>query len=126
MASSSPEIVPSPYSEARAVDPEEAFVAALSSCHMLWFLSIAAKRNFVVESYDDEPIGTLDKDKEGRISFTRVELNPRVQFSGEKTPLPEDLDLMHAQAHERCFIAHSVKSEIIIHREGPYVGEVSS
>src|SRR5262245_60924184 len=85
-ASSSPHVVPLPLSVAAAVDPEEAFVASLSSCHMLWFLSIAAKRGFVVDDYRDEAVGVMEKNAEGRLAMTRVTLRPAVRFSGDRAP----------------------------------------
>ena len=111
-ASSSPHVVPLPLSVARAVDPEEAFVASLSSCHMLWFLSIAARRGFVVEAYRDEATGVMAKGSSGKLEMTRVTLHPSVQFSGEKRPAREEVAAMHHEAHEQCFIARSVKSEV--------------
>lgn len=112
-ASSSPHVVPLPYSVEANVDPEEAFVASLSSCHMLFFLSIAAKRRYVVDSYVDDAVGIMEKDNEGKISMTKVTLRPNVQFSGDKKPTMEQLEKMHHQAHEQCFIANSVKTEIV-------------
>ncbi len=111
-ASSSPHVVPVPLSIEAAVDPEEAFVASLSSCHMLWFLSIAAKRGFVVDHYSDEAIGHMAKNGEGRLAMTQVILRPRAQFVGE--PIPDDADVraMHHEAHEECFIANSVKTDV--------------
>lgn len=94
------------------VDPEEAFVASLSSCHMLTFLAIAAKKRFVVDGYQDRAVGVLAKDESGRLSITRVTLRPEVSFSGEKTPTPEELHRLHDQAHLACFIANSVKTEV--------------
>ena len=111
-ASSSPHVVPLPLSIEEAVDPEEAFVASLSSCHMLWFLSIAARRKFVVDSYSDAAVGLLGKNPEGRQAITRVTLRPDVRFSGDKLPSREELDSMHHQAHEACFIANSVKTVV--------------
>jgi organic hydroperoxide reductase OsmC/OhrA len=110
--SSSPHSVPVPCSNAAAVDPEEAFVAALSSCHLLWFLAIAAKRGFRVDSYQDEAEGILEKNAEGKVAMTRVTLHPAVTFSGGKVPTREELDRLHHEAHEACFIANSVKSEV--------------
>lgn len=109
-ASSSPHVVPLPLSVAAAVDPEEAFVASLSSCHMLWFLSIAAKRGFVVESYRDEAVGVMGKDGSGKLAMTRVTLHPEVHFSGDNWPSEQGLVTMHDDAHEQCFIARSVKT----------------
>lgn len=111
-ASSSPHVVPLPYSEEANVDPEEAFIAALSSCHMLVFLSIAAKRDYVVESYVDEAVGVLGEDAAGKTSVTEVTLRPRVLFSGERFPTREQMERMHDTAHENCFIANSVKTEV--------------
>ncbi len=111
-ASSSPQVVPLPYSEEANVDPEEAFIASLSSCHMLVFLSIAAKRNYVVESYVDEAVGVLGEDAAGKTSVTEVTLRPRVLFSGERLPTREQLERMHHTAHENCFIANSVRTEV--------------
>lgn len=111
-ASSSPQVVPLPYSEEANVDPEEAFIAALSSCHMLVFLSIAAKRKYVVENYIDEAVGVVGEDAAGRTSVTEVTLRPRVLFSGERLPTREQLEHMHHTAHENCFIANSVKTQV--------------
>ena len=112
-ASSSPDVVAPPLSSAAAVDPEEAFVASLSSCHMLWFLAIAAKRKLRVDSYVDDAEGIMERNAEGRMAMTRVTLRPRVVFSGEKTPTREELDQMHHSAHDECFIANSVKTEVV-------------
>ena len=112
-ASPSPHIVPLPYSVEENVDPEEAFVASLSSCHMLFFLQIAAKRNFIVDKYVDNAIGVLGKDSQGKTSMTNVTLRPQVQFSGEKRPTMKQLEAMHHQSHEQCFIANSVKTEVV-------------
>src|SRR5262245_22696752 len=109
-ASASPQVVRAPYSSAEAVDPEEAFVASLSSCHMLWFLSIAAEAGYVVDEYTDEARGTLAKDASGRQAMTEVVLRPRVTFAGEKRPSAEALDALHHRAHEACFLANSVKT----------------
>ncbi len=111
-ASSSPHIVPEPMSEAAAVDPEEAFVASLASCHMLWFLAIASKRGFVVDSYRDQPSGTMGRDSEGRTAMTELVLRPQVEFGGEQAPTKEQLDEMHHEAHDKCFIANSVKTNV--------------
>lgn len=112
-ASSSPHVVPLPYSIEANVDPEEAFVASLSSCHMLFFLAIAAKKRYVVESYTDNAIGIMEKDESGRISMTKVTLRPTVVFSGDRIPSRDDLEKIHHQSHEQCFIANSVKTEVI-------------
>ena len=110
-ASSSPHVVPLPHSVEAAVDPEEAFVAALSSCHMLSFLYVAAKRGFVADSYRDEAFGVMGKNAEGQTWVTTTTLRPDIVFSG-KQPSREELDAMHHQAHEMCFIANSVKTEV--------------
>lgn len=112
-ASSSPHVVPLPYSVEANVDPEEAFVASLSSCHMLFFLSIAGKRGFVVDQYIDEAIGVMGKDVDNKIAMTRVTLRPKIKFSGDKQPDRANLEKMHHQSHEQCFIANSVKTEVV-------------
>jgi organic hydroperoxide reductase OsmC/OhrA len=111
-ASSSPHVVPLPLSVAAAVDPEEAFVASLSSCHMLWFLSLAAKRKFVVESYRDEAVGVLGKNELGQRAMTRVTLHPEVRFGGDRPPTAGEVVALHHDAHAQCFIARSVKAEV--------------
>ncbi len=112
-ASASPHIVPLPYSVEENVDPEEAFVAALSSCHMLFFLSIAAKKKWVVESYTDNAVGVMEENGEGNISMTQVTLRPKVVFSGDNQPSLEQLEKVHHQSHQQCFIANSVKTEVL-------------
>lgn len=111
-ASPSPHVVPPPMSVEAAVDPEEAFVASLSSCHMLFFLAFAAKRGFVVDRYADDAVGILEKDAEGKMAMTKVALRPKIAFSGDARPSPEDLEKLHHQAHEACFIASSVKTAV--------------
>ena len=98
-ASSSPAVVPLPMSEATAVDPEEAFVASLSSCHLLWFLSLAAKRGYVVDSYADDACGVMEQNAAGRLMMTRVTLRPLVTFSGANLPDRAALDALHHAAH---------------------------
>ena len=110
--SSSPQVVPLPMSDASAVDPEEAFVASLSSCHMLFFLSISANRKFCVDRYRDAAVGTMAKNADGKLAMTEVSLRPVVDFSGDRRPTQQELDAMHHRAHEQCFIANSVKSEV--------------
>jgi len=112
-ASPSPHIVPAPYSVAANVDPEEAFVASLSSCHMLFFLSIAAARKCVVDEYVDNAIGVMEPDHEGRMAMTRVTLRPEIKFSGSRKPDRAQLQRMHHRAHQQCFIANSVKTEVV-------------
>jgi organic hydroperoxide reductase OsmC/OhrA len=111
-ASSSPHVVPIPLSDDHAVDPEEAFVAALSSCHMLWFLSLAARRGFVVDGYVDRASGIMAKNAEGRLTMTEVTLRPQAIFAGEPRPTPEELEELHHRAHEECFIASSVRTGV--------------
>ena len=113
-ASSSPHVVPLPMSDAAAVDPEEAFIAALSSCHMLWFLSIAAQRGYTVDSYADNASGVMEKNSVGKLAMTKVTLRPLAKFSGAKLPDRAALDALHHAAHEECFIASSVRSEILV------------
>ena len=96
------------------VDPEEAFVGSLSSCHMLTFLAIACKQKFVLESYEDEAVGHMEKNAEGKLAITRVELHPKIKFSGEKQPTSEELEKLHHGAHDNCFIANSVKTEVTV------------
>lgn len=110
-ASSSPHVVPLPHSDPAAVDPEEAFVAALASCHMLWFLSLAAQRGFVVDAYDDAARGTLARDADRRQAITDVVLRPRVRFAGG-APDAATHAALHHEAHERCFLANSVRTRI--------------
>ncbi|MBE2244226.1 MAG: OsmC family protein [Burkholderiaceae bacterium] len=112
-ASSSPHVVPVPLSDAAAVDPEEAFVASIASCHMLWFLDIAARRGQRVQSYADEAVGVMAKNDEGRLAMTEVRLRPRVVFA-EPAPAREVVDAMHHAAHEACFIATSVRTRIVV------------
>ncbi|EGR0209909.1 OsmC family protein [Vibrio parahaemolyticus] len=112
-ASPSPHVVPLPLSVEENVDPEEAFVEALSSCHMLVFISIAAKRRYVIDSYVDAAEGELTAGENGKEWVSRVVLNPKIVFSGDKQPSYEQLEKMHHMAHENCFIANSVKTEIV-------------
>src|SRR5207248_7450 len=112
-ASSSPLSVPLPMSEAANVDPEEAFVAALSSCHMLFFLSIAAQRGFVVESYTDRAQGTLARNAAGKMAMTRVALRPAIEFAAQ-APSAEELAAIHHAAHEKCYLANSVITEVVV------------
>ncbi|MBL9172600.1 MAG: OsmC family protein [Verrucomicrobiales bacterium] len=116
-ASSSPSVVPVPMSDASAVDPEEAFVAALSSCHLLWFLSLAAKRGWLVDAYTDTASGVLGRNSEGRLAMTQVVLRPFVTFSGAMRPSPDDFLKAHHAAHDACFIASSVRTEVRVEPE---------
>jgi organic hydroperoxide reductase OsmC/OhrA len=115
--SSSPHVVPEPLSDPSAVDPEEAFVASIASCHMLWFLSIAAKRGFVVDGYADHATGTMSRIAEGKLAITEVVLQPSVRFHGT-VPDMATQEAMHHAAHEACFIANSVKCTVSV-RPGP-------
>jgi organic hydroperoxide reductase OsmC/OhrA len=112
--SSAPSSVRLPYSVAEAVDPEEALVAAVSSCHMLFFLSFAAKDGFVVDRYEDAARGVMTKNENGKLYVSTITLNPAVTFSGAKRPTQADVDTLHHRSHEECFIANSVKSEIVV------------
>ncbi len=110
--SPSPHIVRPPMSDPAAVDPEEMFVASLSACHMLWFLAIAAKRGYRIDRYHDEAAGVLGKNAEGRLAMAQVRLRPKADFSGDLLPTREEIERMHHEAHEECFIANSVKTKI--------------
>jgi len=111
-ASSSPQVVRLPFSDASAVDPEEAYVAALSSCHMLWFLSLAARDGYVVDSYRDAAEGLMAHNAAGKEVMTDVTLKPAVAFSGSKVPDDGELARLHHEAHESCYLANSVRTEI--------------
>lgn len=111
-ASSSPHVVPVPYSALDAVDPEEALVASLSSCHMLWFLSIAAAQGYVVDDYHDLAEGVMGKNAQGRFAMSVVTLRPLVRFAAGRTPSAAELAALHHAAHEECYIAASVRSEV--------------
>lgn len=111
--SSSPSVVPAPWSSAAAVDPEEALVAAISSCHMLSFLYVAAKAGFALSSYVDDAVGVMTKNEHGRAWVSKVTLHPSLVF-GDKQPSPDELAHLHHLAHEECFIASSVKTEIVV------------
>ncbi|HEY7749438.1 MAG TPA: OsmC family protein [Aestuariivirgaceae bacterium] len=110
-ASASPHVVPR-FADPNGVDPEEAFVASLSSCHMLTFLSMAAMKQFTVDSYVDEAIGTLAKNAKGKLAMVDVVLRPKVVFSGANLPNPADINQLHDRAHEECFIANSVTTNV--------------
>ncbi|MGH7232248.1 MAG: OsmC family protein [Nitrospiraceae bacterium] len=96
------------------VNPEEGFVAALSSCHMLTFLAVAAKKRFVVDRYSDQAVGFLEKNQKGKLAITRVILHPQVAFGGTTLPTPEQIAALHEQAHSGCFIANSVTTEVTV------------
>jgi organic hydroperoxide reductase OsmC/OhrA len=110
--SSSPHVVRTPFSDPAAVDPEEAFVASIASCHMLWFLSLAAEKRFRVDRYTDEAEAVMEKNAEGKMAITRVTLRPHADFSGDSMPSAEEIQALHHKAHDECFIANSVKTDI--------------
>jgi len=114
--SSSPSVVPTPWSNAANVDPEEALVAAASSCHMLSYLYVACLKGFVIERYDDEAVGHMSKNDKGVLWVSSITLNPKIVY-GEKAPAPGEEQELHHAAHEQCFIAQSIKSEITV---GPH------
>lgn len=97
-----------------ATDPEELLLGALSSCHMLTFLALCANRGYLLDSYHDDAVATLDKNADGKFAVTRAQLNPRTAFSGDKQPTPEELDTLHERAHANCFIANSVTCEVVV------------
>ena len=113
-ASPSPHIVPAPWSDPNGVDPEEAFVASLSSCHMLFFVDYARRAGFVVDSYIDEAEGVLEKRADGKMWMSRVILHPQAEFSGDKQPSADEIADLHHRAHEDCFIANSVTTEVTV------------
>lgn len=112
--SSSPSVVRVPLSKEDAADPEELLVASLSSCHMLTFLDLARRGGFVVDSYDDVAEGVMGKDERGRFAVTKVTLNPKIAWSGEKAPTADELHALHHKAHELCFIANSFRGDVVI------------
>lgn len=113
-ASSSPHVVPVPLSDPAGVDPEEGFIASISSCHMLLFLSIAAMRGFCVDRYVDNPVGVMAKNVRGKLAISIVTLRPKVEFAGERFPSQDQIAEMHDEAHDECFIANSINSEVRI------------
>jgi organic hydroperoxide reductase OsmC/OhrA len=116
-ASASPHVVRAPFSDPSAVDPEEALVAALASCHMLFFLAFAAKQGFEITTYEDGAVGVMSKTGDGREWMTKVTLRPHVAFSGDKRPTADEVDALHHQAHAACYIANSVKTEVVVEGE---------
>ncbi|HXF47883.1 MAG TPA: OsmC family protein [Verrucomicrobiae bacterium] len=113
-ASASPQVVRAPLSVAEAIDPEEALVASASSCHMLTFLSLASKQGFVVDAYEDDAFGLMEKNEKGKYAITRITLRPKIRFSREKQPSASELSALHHAAHEECYIANSIKSEVTV------------
>ena len=112
-ASAAPENIPPGTANEAGVDPEEALIAAISSCHMLFFLDYARRARFVIASYVDEAIGVLEKREDGKIAVTRVTLRPRIEWAGEE-PTAEQLADLHHRSHEDCFIANSVNCEVTV------------
>lgn len=113
-ASPSHHIVPPPFSNPFKIDPEEAFVASLSSCHMLFFLSLCAEEGYVVDTYTDNAVGVLSRIARNKIAMTKVTLYPKATYSGDKPLSQNHIDRLHHKAHEQCFIANSVTTEIVI------------
>lgn len=113
-ASSSPHSVRVPYSVEAAVDPEEALVASASSCHMLTFLWIAAKNGFNIDSYTDNAVGEMTKGEDGKEWISKITLRPSIEWSGDKLPTSQEIAEMHHEAHEGCYIANSIKSEVAV------------
>lgn len=113
-ASASPDIVPIPYSDPTGVDPEEAFVASLASCHMLFVLSFAQQAGLVIEHYTDDAVGHLTKSDAGDLWISKVELNPCIDWHGA-TPADAVIEQLHHKAHKACFIANSVRTEVVTH-----------
>jgi organic hydroperoxide reductase OsmC/OhrA len=116
-ASASPSVVPPPYSNPANVDPEEAFIASISSCHMLTYLFLAQKQGFQIDAYEDEAVGVVAKNEKGSFWVSTVTLNPKITYSGEKLPAPADEEKLHHLAHEQCFIANSVKTDVTVHHQ---------
>lgn len=113
-ASPSPCVVPVPWANPQFIDPEEAYVASVSSCHMLWFLHMAVDAGFIADSYRDEAVGIMTKNEEGIPWMSRITLHPRVIWSGERTPTALEEENLHHEAHRRCFIAASIKTEVLV------------
>jgi len=113
-ASSAPSSVPLPYSNPAHVDPEEALVASVSSCHMLTYLFLASRKGFQVDSYEDEAVGTMSKNEQGVPWVSTIQLNPKIGYSGEKQPSPDEEEQLHHAAHEECFISNSIKSQVSV------------
>jgi organic hydroperoxide reductase OsmC/OhrA len=113
-ASPSPSVVPAPWSNPAHVDPEEAFVASIASCHMLTFLYVAAKAGFAVASYRDVAIGVMTKNERGVAWISKVTLAPVIAYAGDRQPSTDELAQLHHAAHDACFIANSVNTEIVV------------
>lgn len=113
-ASPSPSVVPSPWSNPAHVDPEEAFVAAISSCHMLTFLHLASKEGFTVDEYKDAAVGVMTKNAQGVPWVSLATLRPAIIYGGEKRPTADDEARLHHKAHEQCFIANSILTKVVV------------
>ncbi len=113
-ASSAPASVPVPLSDPSAIDPEEALVAAASSCHMLWFLALAAAQGFVVDDYTDAAVGHMGPDPSGAVWMQRIDLKPSIRFAGTSQPTAAQIATLHHEAHAKCYIANSIKAQIVI------------
>ena len=113
-ASPSPSVVPAPWSNPAFVDPEEAFVASVSSCHMLTFLYLASKQGFQVDAYTDEAVGHMTKNERGIPWVSSVVLKPQIVYAGQKRPSPEEEEELHHHSHEQCFISNSIKTEVVV------------
>lgn len=113
-ASSAPSSVPLPMSVAENVDPEEAVVAALASCHMLFFLAFACKKGYIVDHYEDHPVGTMEKNERNRLYLANIVLQPKVTFSGDNQPDQEAIIALHELSHDHCYIANSLKATVTI------------
>jgi organic hydroperoxide reductase OsmC/OhrA len=112
--SASPAVVPAPYSSTAAIDPEEAFVAAISSCHMLTFVWLASRQGFQVDSYEDQAVGVTKKNEKGATWVATVTLRPKLVYGGDKRPSADEEERLHHAAHEQCYISSSVKTEVLI------------
>lgn len=113
-ASPTPQVVPEPWSDPTAVDPEEALVASASSCHMLFFLALAGRRGLVVDAYDDEAFGVMEPNEAGKLAFSRITLRPKITFAGGEQPAAHELDALHERAHAECYIANSLRCEVVV------------
>lgn len=113
-ASSAPSSVPGPWSNPANVDPEEAFVASIASCHMLTFVWLASRAGFVADNYEDNAVGMMTKNERGVLWVSKVTLRPRIEWSGEKRPTQAEVDELHHHAHEQCYIANSIKTEVLV------------
>ena len=113
-AAAAPSVIPAPFSDPAGVDPEEAYVAAIASCHMMSFLYVAMRAGFVVERYEDDAVGAMLKNERGVIWVGAVTLRPRIDFGAGTRPTPAEVEQLHHRAHEQCFIANSVKTEITV------------